>query len=76
MVKSPKRPKPSSPRDYFTASKRKPNSEVTIKQEFTDRVDTKKGLVPIFNSTIRKSPEVRDVLPEVNNTSSGEFDIA
>jgi len=74
-AKSPKRPKPSSPTDHCAASKRKTNPEVTIKQEFIDGVDTTKGIAPIFGSTSRKSPEVRDALPRGNTTSSGKFDI-
>ena len=51
-VRSPKRPKPSSSTDRGSASKRKPNPSpsVKIKQEFIDRVDTTKGLAPIFGS--------------------------
>ena len=64
-AKSLKRPIPSSPTDHCSASKRKPNLKVTIKQEFIEGLDTAKGLAPIFGSTSRKSSEVRDVLPNV-----------
>ena len=38
-------------------SKRRHNPSVKIKQEFIDRVDTTKGLAPIFGTTNGKSPQ-------------------
>ena len=70
-VKSPKRAKPSYPTDYNTVSVRKINHDVKIKkelidrvdiikgstQEFNNRVDTTKGLAPIFGSMNGKSTD-------------------
>ena len=56
-AKSPKRPKPPSPTDHAMVSKRRHNPSVKIKQEFIDRVDTTKGLAPIFGTTNGKSPQ-------------------
>ena len=69
-VKFPKRPKPPSPTDHSIVSRRRHNPSIKIKQEFIDRVDTRKGLAPIFGSMNGKSSEVKE-----KNTSSQVFDV-
>ena len=73
-AKSPKRPKPSSPTDHSTVTKRKPNPAVKIKQEFIDRVDITKGLAPIFGSTNGKSLEAGNVASKDKHCNSQDFD--